>query len=56
MDATENKCTPHGKDYEFMGEFLWVLLDDGMLSRAEAKREYQDALEGLLKHASSMRS
>ena len=33
-----------GKDYQHIGEYMWLLLEDDMLSKADARHEYEAAL------------
>ena len=44
MEVTEAKCKRHGKDYEAIGEYMWLLLQDGLLSKEAAKQEFEEAL------------
>ena len=44
LECTESRCALWGKNYMDIGEYMWLLLQDGMLSKAEARHEYEAAL------------
>ena len=44
LECTCSKCAMWGKDYQHIGEYMWLMLEDGVLSKAEARHEYEAAL------------
>ena len=44
VECTAAKCSKWGKCYMTIGEYMWVMLEDGLLTREQAKHEYGQAL------------
>ena len=43
-ECTHAACSKWGTRYETVGEYMWVMLEDGMLPKEEARNEYVAAL------------
>ena len=46
VQCTQAKCSRHGQCYEMVGQYMWLMLDDGLLTKEEARHEYEGALRG----------
>ena len=46
LECTEAKCAMWGKCYRMIGEYMWVMLQDDMLTNEEARNGFAASLNG----------